>query len=87
LLTSIGTSELQPWSDIIVAGWAQFEPVTAIFRRTQDRLAYEAFEYLTVLARRWQKEHPNGSFPKNLPRIEIDDRYAEADHKYAKRRA
>jgi hypothetical protein len=78
---------LETWSDIIVAGWTQFEPVTAIFRRTQDPIAYEAFEYLTVLARRWQKEHPNGSFPKNMPRIEINDPYAEADHKYAEIRA
>lgn len=78
---------LETWNDIIVSGWTQFEPVTAIFRRTQDPLAYEAFEYLTVLARRWQREHPNGSFPKNLPRIEIDDPYAEADHKYAESRA
>ncbi len=65
----------------------QLEPVTAIFRRAQDPLAYEAFEYLTVLARRWQKEHPNGSFPKNLPRIEVADLYAEADHTYAESRA
>jgi hypothetical protein len=78
---------LQAWSDIIVAGWMQFEPVTAIFRRTQDPLAYEAFEYLTVLARRWQKEHPNGSFPKGVRRIEIGDPYAEADRKYAETRA
>jgi hypothetical protein len=78
---------METWSDIIVAGWMQFEPATAIFRRAQDPLAYEAFEHLTVPARRWQKEHPNGSFPKNLPRIEIDDPYAEADHKYAESRA
>lgn len=74
---------LETWSDIIVAGWAQLEPVTAIFRRTQDPLAYETFEYLTVLARRWQKEHPNGSYPVSLPRIEIHDAYAEADRRYA----
>lgn len=74
---------LETWSDIIVAGWTQFEPVTAIFRRTQDPLAYEAFEYLTVLARQWQKTHPNGSYPKNLPRIKIDDTYAEADRRFA----
>ncbi len=65
---------LEAWSDIIVAGWTQFEPVTAIFRRTQDPLAYEAFEYLTVLARRWQNEHPNGSFPKNVPPDQPRDR-------------
>lgn len=78
---------LETWSDIIVAGWTQFEPVTAIFRRTQDPLAYETFEYLTVLARQWQKEHPNGSYPKDLPRIEIRDPYAEADRKYAESRS
>ena len=55
---------LEAWNDIIVGGWTQFEPVTAIFRRTQDPIAYEAFEYLTVLARRWQNNIPTARIPR-----------------------
>ena len=73
---------LATWSDIIIAGWKHFAPVTAIFRTHQDPAAFENFEYITVLARRWQQEHPAGAYPKNMPRLALDYPWAEADREY-----
>jgi len=73
---------LATWSDIIVWSWKQFAPVTAIFRNSQDAAAYENFEYLAVLAQRWQQKHPAGAYPKNMPRVPLEYPWAQADREY-----
>jgi hypothetical protein len=70
---------LRMWSDIIVFGWKRFEPVVAIFRRSQDPLACENFEYLVVLAEDWLVAHPKGAYPANMRRLKIEDPWLEVD--------
>jgi hypothetical protein len=73
---------LATWSDIIVAGWKQLAPVTAIFRQSQDATAFENFEYIAVLAQRWQQKHPSGTYPKTMPRLPLEYPWADADREY-----
>lgn len=53
--------------------WDMLAPVIAILRRVRGCSAYENFEYLVVLSRRWNERHPEGNYPKGLPRIVIPD--------------
>ena len=73
---------LATWNDIIVWSWKQFAPITAIFRNSQDPAAYENFEYIAVLAQRWQQKHPVGTYPKNMPRLPLEYPWAHADREY-----
>jgi hypothetical protein len=74
---------LRMWSDIIAFGWKRLEPVVAIFRREQDPLAYENFEYLVVLAEDWLAAHPNGAYPPHMRRLKPKDPWLEADRMLA----
>lgn len=73
---------LATWSDHIVACWKLFEPVTAIFRTKQDPTSWLNFEYLAVLAQRWREKYPAGTYPKNMPRLPLEYRWAAADLEY-----
>lgn len=73
---------LATWSDIIVTGWTHLQPVTAIFRNKQDPTCWQNFEYIAVLAQRWQQLHPAGTYPENMPRLPLEYPYADADREY-----
>ena len=53
--------------------WDVLAPAIAVLRRVRGASAYENFEYLVVLSRRWNEDHPNGNYPKAVPRIAIPD--------------
>jgi len=53
--------------------WDQLAPVIATLRKRRGPSAYENFEYLVVLERRWNERHPSGNYPKGAPRIPIPD--------------
>jgi hypothetical protein len=59
--------------------WKLLAPVVAILRRRRGPQQYQNFEYLAVLAQRWMKTHPHGVFPKNVPHLEPQDVWLEAD--------
>ncbi len=67
----------------IVSMWKRMAPVTAIYRRRQGSAVYENFEYIAVLAREWNAKHPHGTYPPEMRRLELEDKWLEADERYA----
>jgi hypothetical protein len=57
--------------------------VTAILRGHYGRAIYENFEYLAVLSQDWGAKHPDGSYPDNVRRIDVPNRWHDADERYA----
>lgn len=70
------------WAAHILAVWKDFEPLIGIFRRS-DTGVFDRFEYLCALANEWSKKHPEGTFPKGVQRVDIVDKYREADRLFA----
>jgi hypothetical protein len=67
----------------VVRAWDQLVPVIAISRRRLGRGIWENFEYAAMLSKNWMKAHPDGSYPRNAPRLEVNDVWLEADRQYA----
>jgi hypothetical protein len=74
---------LQMYTDQIRGAWESLLPVAAIARRRVGNALWENFEYLTVLAQDWLAAHPNGTYPVGVRRIEVNDKWLEADKQYA----
>jgi hypothetical protein len=73
----------QIWADNVIGTWGSIAPVAAIYRRRVGDVAWENFEYLTVLSQRWKDAHPRGTYPRSVPRIGLKDEWLEADKQYA----
>ncbi len=67
------------YSSRVVAAWKLVEPVTALRRRRGDSSLWENFEYLYMRALVWEKRHPQGSYPLDMPRAPIEDPWLAAD--------
>lgn len=64
---------LDMWSLVITINWDRLAPFIARRRRISHRPAvWENFEYLTVLARAYIQQHPDGDYPKGVARIPLD---------------
>jgi hypothetical protein len=61
--------------------WARLSPVVALMRRERGPGQFENFEYLAMLAERWQSLHPNGAYPRNAARLKLVDAWREIDAK------
>lgn len=70
---------LDVYSYRLLKAWDIVEDVVAISRRDQGPGIWENFEYLVVLARQWQAKHPDGVYPKNRPRLAIQDKFLNLD--------
>jgi hypothetical protein len=64
---------------LIVHSWAHAASAIAIMRRTRGDAQYHDFEYLALRAARWLDVHPHGTFPRNLARETLPDRWRDAD--------
>jgi hypothetical protein len=64
---------LDQTSRIIDQYWKLLAPVIAILRRKRGDEQYQNFEYLAALSKEWRKEHPRGVYPKNVPRMNLED--------------
>lgn len=53
--------------------WRILEPAIAIMRRNHGPWIYENFEYLAMLAERWEKNHPTGNYPAGGSRLTLRD--------------
>lgn len=62
---------LDSFSVIISRQWERLLPFIAIQREIAGDAAWENFEYLAVLARRWLVRYPNGTLSKRFPRLPI----------------
>lgn len=71
------------WNRPVIRYWDHLVPVTAIIRRTIGNIAWENFEYLTVLSQDWLAAHPQGTYPSHVRRIALKDEWLEADTEYA----
>ena len=67
----------------IIDAWIALVEFTAIAREGIDPAIYENFEYLTVLAQDWIAKYPRGTYPPNVRRIDLPNKWLEADRKYA----
>jgi len=67
---------------VAVPCWEALEPVVAIVRRGGGVL-WENFEYFTVLSQEWITAHPEGAYPPGVRRLEVKDKWREADARYA----
>lgn len=68
---------------IVLDAWNALLDVTAILRGHYGNAIYENFEYLVVLSQDWNAAHPQGSYPENVRRIDVPNRWRSADEQYA----
>ena len=67
----------------ITALWNALSEVMAISREAHGSAVWENFEYLTVLAQDWIAKHPAGTYPANVRRIDVPNKWRVADIEYA----
>lgn len=67
------------YSNRILMAWNILQPVIAIVRRRGDPSFWENFEYLVVQAKVWENQNPHGAYPKDAPRLVIEDEWLDAD--------
>jgi hypothetical protein len=70
---------LDQFSRLISQYWQLLAPAIAILRRKRSAAQYENFEYLASRARQWQERRPASSFPRQTPRIPLDDPWLAHD--------
>jgi hypothetical protein len=73
----------EPFMDVyssrLLSAWQIVEQIVAIRRRCGDSSLWENFEYLVVRAREWERQFPEGAYPRRTPRLTITDRYLTED--------
>ena len=70
----------------LIALWNALLEFTAIGRERNPELL-ENFEYLVVLAQDWHAKHPAGSYPPNVRRLDVPNKWRATDEGYAASRA
>ena len=70
---------LDLFSRLVTYYWSRLAPVIALLRRERGPGQYENFEYLAMLAQRWQARHPNGAYPASAQRLTIVDAWKDVD--------
>jgi hypothetical protein len=63
---------------VVLDAWSALLDVTAILREHYGRSIYENFEYLAVLSQDWTAAHPDGSYPENVRRIDVPNKWRSA---------
>jgi hypothetical protein len=71
------------YSSDLGKAWEALKPLVAIGRRTGGKGVWENFEYAAMLSQRWIKAHPSGKYPRQEPRLAVNDTWLEADKQYA----
>jgi hypothetical protein len=73
----------EPFMDVyssrLLSAWEIVEQVVALRRRCGDQSLWENFEYLVVRAREWERQFPEGAYPRGVQRLTIPDRYLAED--------
>jgi hypothetical protein len=59
--------------------WKLLSPVIAILRRRRGDEQYQNFEYLAALSKKWRTQHPTGVYPKDVPRMPLEDAWLAED--------
>jgi len=74
---------LDIYSALVLDAWAALIDATAILRAHYGSSIWENFEYLAVRSEDWIAARPNGTYPRGVRRIEVPNRWREADEQYA----
>lgn len=64
---------LDAYASLIISNWKFLEPLIALTRKRAGRATWENFEYLVVIANRWIERYPDGTLPKDFPRLKLSD--------------
>jgi hypothetical protein len=59
------------WAGLVVDVWDAMNPALFILRSVGGPAAWEGFEYLTAVSKRWIAHHKEGSYPKGLSRLPV----------------
>jgi hypothetical protein len=70
---------LDLFNRLVTYYWNRLEGVVAVLRRERGPGQYENFEYLAMLAERWQARHPHGAYPAGAKRMETSDPWKDVD--------
>ena len=73
-------SVLDVFSFVVTQDWELGQDIIAVARRGGGPAVWENFEYLVARTRIWSKAHAAGAYPRNAPRIPVDDRWLAVDH-------
>jgi hypothetical protein len=68
---------LDVYSVRVIQAWEIVEGLIPLMRQRGGAVVWENFEYLVVRAREWDVNHPQGAYPKGVPRIQIDATWPE----------
>jgi hypothetical protein len=68
---------LDVYSGRAIQAWKIIEPIVPLVRKRGGRGVWENFEFLFVRANEWVKHHPEGVYPKGVPRVNISTTWPE----------
>lgn len=67
------------WSYVVLRNWRALLPIVTFVREDLGTPAlWENFEYLAVISERYNRKHPNGSYPPGMPRLPGDRSFIDA---------
>jgi len=78
---------LDLWAENAPFYWDLLAPITAMVRERFGASLWENFEYFVVLSQDWLSAHPTGAYPVGVRRIDLKNKWLEADREYAVSRA
>ena len=61
------------WSGIVLDTWNSLRPLIAVVRKDYSPGVWTNFEYMTVLAKRFNKQFPDGEYPAGVERLPLDE--------------
>jgi hypothetical protein len=66
------------WAYVVIRCWTESVPVLTFVRHQTGREAlWENYEYMASVSKRWIDSHPDGSYPKQEPRMPKDNSLLE----------
>jgi hypothetical protein len=72
-------SLLDVYSGRIAQAWKIIEGVVPLVRKHSGPAVWENFEFLVVRAGEWNRRYPNGTYPRGVPRLEINVTWPELE--------
>ena len=67
------TAFMDVYSYRVIRAWEVLKGVLILLRRTRSVAVWENFEYLYLRAKHWTERNPNGTLPRNLTRVTLED--------------
>jgi hypothetical protein len=70
-------SLLDVYAGRVMQAWDIIAGIVPLVRGRSGQGVWENFEYLVVEARKWYAQHPDGAYPKGVPRLQVDVTWPE----------